>query len=296
MSKTVDEIFTQPELWRRAATMAGEDTGMPVDGERVAVIGCGTSWFMAQSYCVARENAGKGESDAFTATEFPLERKYDRVVLLSRSGTTTEIIDIAKELKERGVPTVLITAVGEGPAAPFVDAEVVLDFADEESVVQTRFATTALCFMLATVGQDIEAAAADCEKVLAMDVCDSYVNAEQITFLGTGWTIGLANEAALKAREASQSWTEAYPAMEYRHGPISIAEPGRITWVFGPVPAGLDAQVAATGAKLVSTDLNPLAHLVLAQRVSVARAEARGLNPDTPRHLTRSVILADGEH
>lgn len=84
--------------------------------------------------------------------------------------------------------------------------------------------------------------------------------------------------------------------MEYRHGPISIAQPGRLTWVFGKAPAGLADQVAATGAEFVTSDLDPMAHLVLAQRLAVARAEAKGLNPDQPRHLTRSVILTDDEH
>ena len=49
----------------------------------------------------------------------------------------------------------------------------------------------------------------------------------QITFLGRGWTVGLAREAALKCREAAAFWAEAYPAMDYRHGPISIAAPRR---------------------------------------------------------------------
>ena len=79
--------------------------------------------------------------------------------------------------------------------------------------------------------------------------------------------------------------------MEYRHGPISIAQPGRLTWVFGPVPEGLGEEVAATGAELVSSQWDPMAHLVLAQRLAVARAAARGLDPDAPRNLTRSVIL-----
>ena len=79
--------------------------------------------------------------------------------------------------------------------------------------------------------------------------------------------------------------------MEYRHGPISIAQPGRLTWVFGPVPDGLAEQVDETGAELVTFDGCPIAHLVLAQRLAVERAIARGLNPDTPRNLTRSVIL-----
>ena len=115
---------------------------------------------------------------------------------------------------------------------------------------------------------------------------------EQVTFLGSGWTVGLAREAGLKLREAAQFWTEAYPAMEYRHGPISIAAPGRAVWPFGPLPPGLADQVAATGASLVDTgDLDPLAALVLAQRFAVAVAEQRGLDPDKPRSLTRSVIL-----
>jgi fructoselysine-6-P-deglycase FrlB-like protein len=212
------------------------------------------------------------------------------------------------------------------------------------------------------------------------------IAAEQFTFLGTGWTIGLAAEAALKMREAAGAWTESYPAMEYRHGPISVTGANRVAWAFGPLPDGLAAQIAATGGRLESalsdstaanqttttggrsdsgltdptasqtaspgersesalsdppasqivspsgrsesratdpanqsalrgghsesglTDpaarqtaspgerpesalLDPMAELIRVQRLAVAIAEARGLDPDQPRHLTRSVIL-----
>ena len=93
--------------------------------------------------------------------------------------------------------------------------------------------------------------------------------ASQYTFLGQGWAHGIAREAALKMREASRSWTESYPQMEYRHGPISIAEPGRVVWVFGaPVPGLLD-DVSATGATVVSDDLDPVSDLVRVQRLAV---------------------------
>lgn len=291
MSKTTDEIFSQPEVWERAAAVATNTPAIADDGESVAVIGCGTSWFIAQAYTRKREVEGRGVSDAFTATEFPASRTYDRVICLSRSGTTTEIVDIMRDLHAKGRPAVLITAVGNGPAAPYADREIVLDFADEESVVQTRFATSALAFFRASLGEDLSTAIADAREALTATIEQRWIDATQISFLGTGWTIGIANEAGLKCREASQSWTESYPAMEYRHGPISIAEPARITWIFGEVPEGMDSQIAATGAELVHSDRDPMADLVLAQRVAVARAEARGLNPDTPRHLTRSVIL-----
>ncbi|EST36792.1 hypothetical protein N566_16110, partial [Streptomycetaceae bacterium MP113-05] len=118
--------------------------------------------------------------------------------------------------------------------------------------------------------------------------------AAQFTFLGRGWTVGLAHEAALKMREATRAWTESYPAMEYRHGPISIAAPSTVTWMFGSAPAGLGEQVAATGARWVVSALDPLADLVSVHRLAAAVAAERGLDPDRPRHLTRSVILGEG--
>jgi len=74
-------------------------------------------------------------------------------------------------------------------------------------------------------------------------------------------------------------------------GSISIADQRSSVWVFGPVPDGLAAQIVATGAKLETTPADPLALLVRAQRIAVAIAEAKGLDPDTPRALTRAVIL-----
>ena len=114
-------------------------------------------------------------------------------------------------------------------------------------------------------------------------------------FLGRGWTVGLANEAALKMREASGAWAESYPAMEYRHGPISVAGTRSAVWPLGDVEPDLLQDVAATGATIVDHGLgaiDPMAELILVQRTAVALAEARGLDPDRPRHLTRSVVLS----
>ena len=95
-------------------------------------------------------------------------------------------------------------------------------------------------------------------------------------------------------REAAGAWTEAYPAMEYRHGPISITGPGRVAWSFGPLPDGLAGDIAAVGGRLESPPRgrDPLAELVRAQRLAVAIAESKGYDPDRPRNLTRSVVLS----
>jgi fructoselysine-6-P-deglycase FrlB-like protein len=79
--------------------------------------------------------------------------------------------------------------------------------------------------------------------------------------------------------------------MEYRHGPISIAAPGRVVWLFGPAPEGLVAEIERTGAHVEVSEADPLVSLVRAHRVAEAVAEARGLDPDRPRNLDRSVIL-----
>ncbi|MZE72709.1 SIS domain-containing protein [Streptomyces sp. SID5789] len=292
MTHVEDELNSQPECWTRAAAeAAGHTAALPAAGERVAVVGCGTSYFMAQSVAALREGAGQGETDAFAASEFPRGRAYDRVVALTRSGTTTEVLELLTELKG-STRTVAITADPETPVMAAADDVVVLDFADERSVVQTRFATTALTLLRAHLGQHTDTVVADARTALAAALPEGLVERTQFTFLGRDWTVGLANEAGLKMREASLSWTEAYPAMEYRHGPISISTAGTATWMFGEAPEGLAEQVRDTGAMWVPGELDPLAELVRAQRLAVAVAAARGLDPDRPRHLTRSVILA----
>ena len=197
-SRTEQEVASQPACWRRAGQLAADVAGvLPARGERVAVAGCGTSWFMAQSYAAAREASGHGETDA-------------------------------------------------------------------------------------------------AERVLAEPLPAEMLAARQFTFLGTGWTYGLANEAALKLREAAGMWTEAYPAMEYRHGPVAVTGEGSIVWLFGTPPDGLGAEIAAAGGLAWFSDEDPLAELVRVQRVAVALARARGLDPDRPRNLARSVILTTG--
>jgi fructoselysine-6-P-deglycase FrlB-like protein len=291
MTHVEDELNSQPECWARAAAEAsGLAALLPAPGERVAVVGCGTSYFMAQAYAALREGSGRGETDAFAASEFPHGRRYDRVVALTRSGTTTEVLDLLGQLRGRG-RTVAITADPQTPVMAVADDVVVLDYADERSVVQTRFATTALTLLRAHLGLHTDAAVADARTALTAELPEGLVACTQFTFLGRGWTVGLAHEAGLKMREASLSWTESYPAMEYRHGPISITMTGTATWMFGEAPDGLAEQVRATGGLWVEGRLDPFAELVRAQRLAVAVAAARGLDPDNPRHLTRSVIL-----
>lgn len=290
MSHVDTEIASQPACWRRA--LDAKPAGLPVDGERVAVIGCGTSLYIAQAYAVLRESAGLGETDAFAASEFPANRRYDRVVAITRSGTTTEVLAALARVPD-GTPTVALTGDLGTPVVDAADTIVDLSFADERSVVQTRFASTALVTLRAALGLVPDDLVEQAERAVADPLPEAAVAAGQFTFLGTGWTIGLANEAALKLREAAGAWTESYAAMEYRHGPISVTGPTSTVWFFGAPPAGLLDQIAPTGAHVSVSDADPLADLIRAQRLAVALAGRRGLDPDRPQGLTRSIVLAD---
>ncbi|KQV12409.1 SIS domain-containing protein [Kitasatospora sp. Root107] len=286
MSHVSDEIASQPETWRRALGLSPK--ALPERGERVAVIGCGTSLYIAQAYASLRESHGLGETDAFAASDFPAARRYDRVLAISRSGTTTEVLTALAQVP--GTPTTAITGDLATPITTAARSIVDLSFADEKSVVQTRFATTCLALLRGHLG--LVPADLPEQAMQALPLPERAIEAEQFTFLGNGWSTGIAHEAALKLREASGSWTESYPAMEYRHGPISVSGPGSVVWFFGEPPASLVDQVRETGAAVSVSPLDPLADLVRAQRLAVELAESRGLDPDQPRNLTRSIILA----
>jgi fructoselysine-6-P-deglycase FrlB-like protein len=256
----------------------------------VAVVGCGTSHYIAQSVAVARESLGLGESDAFVASEMPTGRTYDAVLAISRSGTTTEVVRVLAALPA-GARSVAISAVDGTPVVTTAADAVLLPFADETSIVQTRFATAALALMRAYLGHDLDGAIADAEASLAGALPVDPIEYEHFVFLGHGWAVGLAFEAALKFREAAGAWAEAYPAMEYRHGPISVAGPGTLVWFVSRAEPDLVTAIRSTGASVQESQVDPMAELVTLQRVAVALAEARGLDPDRPQHLTRSVVL-----
>jgi fructoselysine-6-P-deglycase FrlB-like protein len=285
------ELRSQPDCWRRAVEVAAQSQGLlPRDGERVAVVGCGTSWFMAQAYASLRESAGQGETDAFAASEMPRGRRYERLLAITRSGTTTEVLTLLHQARGRQ-PTLAVTGDPDSAVLGAADQTIVLEFADERSVVQTRFATSTLALLRAGLGQDLEPVIAEADQAVVADVPAGLLERTQFTFLGSGWTVGLANEAALKLREACSAWAESYPAMEYRHGPISITDGRSAVWFLTHPPASLPEEVAATQALVLTPMGDPMAELVKVQRLAVALAAAKGLDPDRPRNLSRSVVL-----
>ncbi len=290
MSLVADEIRDQPRAWSQAIELGASAVGALPAGERIAVTGCGSSWHAAKALAALRELGGAGETDAFSASEARLDRGYDRVVAISRSGATTEILR-ALERVRAGTPTVAVVGDPKSPVAAACDDVIDLSFADDRSVVQTRFVTTVVCFARAALGLEVGPLVADAESALVAPHPAGAEAIDRAVVLGREWRVGLADAAALTLRETAGLWAESYPAMEYRHGPIATAGPGALVWLLEPPPDGLAEQIAATGASVVEASLDPLAELVRIQRLAVALAEQRGLDPDQPAHLERAVVL-----
>lgn len=292
MNVTAKEIMSQPDVWLRGlehTDLARAALARP--GKRVRVIGCGTSAFIAGSLAHLREQAGLGETDAGYASEPIPPRPYDAVIAITRSGTTTEVLDALAALPE-GTTTVAVTAVPDSPVARVADETLLLDFADEASVVQTRFPTTALIMARAAFGESVGHLPAMAAEALDSGPPETPEDFDHIVYLATGWAYGLAQEAALKIREAARMWAESYPLLDYRHGPLAVAHPGSLVWLLGSRDEALARDIAVTGATVVQrAAADPLIELALAQQVAVREALARGLDPDNPMFLTRSVVL-----
>ena len=65
-----------------------------------------------------------------------------------------------------------------------------------------------------------------------------------------------------------------------------------LVWILDTPDPAVAEDARATGAIVVTTSLDPMAELVRIQRVAIELAQSRGLDPATPRNLSRSVVLS----
>ena len=257
----------------------------------MGVVGCGTSFFVATAYAAAREAGGLGETDAFAASEFPTGRAYDALLAVSRSGTTTEVLDavavIGETISDRGPHRGRREPAGARRRADRCRSR--SPTSARSSRPGSRRRRSCCCWHTwESTRRPRPRQPRTCSGGRSRSTPASF---DRFHFLGRGWTVGLAYEAALKLREAALAWSEAYPAMEYRHGPIALADGRTLVVPMGELDPALAADIRATGATLLDAEAEPLASLVLAHRLAISLAHLRGLDPDNPRNLTRSVVL-----
>lgn len=288
------ELSSQPEVWARALALPADELArLPARGENVLVIGCGTSYYIGDSYAYLRGDAGLGRTRAAIPSELAWVDPDEHIVVISRSGTTADVIEVVERYRLTHRITAILGDI-DTPLGRLCAGRVVhLDFADEQSIVQTRFATTVLTVLRASIGAVPPTLIDDARTALRLPLPADPAEVAHVVFLGHRFGVGLAYEAALKIRESAGAWTEAYPVWEYQHGPISCAGPASLVWMLGDSPDIVADDVRSTGATVYANDLDPQANLVLAHRFALDLALSRGRNPDAPPYLNRSVLVTD---
>ncbi len=245
---TWQEILSQPQMWQ--STLDGFAADRPAletflegaDFDQVAVVGCGSTYYLAQHAASAFTHWTGRPARAFPSSEvwlFPNTIPRGRWLLLaiSRSGTTSETLRALGRFREVvGGPVLTITCHPESPLAQRADFTLAAPHAQEQSIAQTRSFTSMLLLTQALTAATIqdEAMLEHLGRLpgLLDDLMDrlgdlprhlgSDLTIERIFFLGAGPLYGLANEAMLKTKEMSLSYAEAYHPLEFRHGPMSM--------------------------------------------------------------------------
>ncbi|HEY8497530.1 MAG TPA: SIS domain-containing protein [Limnochordales bacterium] len=300
MTHTEREIVSQPDLWEKALEQS-RDVAAWLKGRTgagIALVGAGSSYYVGIAAARYFEALGIARARAVPASEYT-PRDGELAILISRSGTTTEVLEALGAAKRGGSVTVALTGEPDSPLAQAADELISLAYVREESVVQTGSATTAMLLLRAAAdrlagGAPPEYLPSELRRSLAEDVAP-LTEHEHVVVLGSGWRFGVACEAALKLQEMAQLWTERYVPLEYRHGPLSCAGPRTHVEILDPAEGrivALAADIERTGARVHVPGTDPLVALVRLQRVALKTALHRGLDPDRPRHLTRSVVLA----
>ena len=326
------------QTWREAATAgqavsaalsaAGHLDQRTLDGLRVAETvvfsGAGSSYYLAQAMAWAwRELVGR-RAVAVPLSELLLRPRFAlgptdaacAFVIISRSGTTSEAVAAAHWARSTGAATLGVTCRAASPLAQALDEALVSPDGDEAAIVMTRSFTSMLAGLLgvavalsgdAAVQRDLGTLPAlfdaqDGELTSAWRLATQ--SWSRVVVLGGGARLGIAREACLKIIETSQLDASAYEPLEFRHGPISMCEPGvLVIGLLGDSAAEDERRVleecAALGATIWAPDpgtsLHPLLRLPLLmpplQALALGIAVRRGRDPDRPRHLTQVVLL-----
>jgi glutamine---fructose-6-phosphate transaminase (isomerizing) len=325
MNQTEQTILEQFPYWRDALELDLEQASLAPD-VAVVVIGCGTSYYLAQTIA-ANMNANGLEAMAVPGGEWNLRReqfvpngKRVQLLALSRSGETTETVAAASSSLKRGERVIGITCEANSSLTRACTVCVYAPTHPLEDIVMTTSASLMLLVGLALGGSRITAAQVDLAQALlerSRSKFDSLVAGRtHFVYLGGGALYGIANEGALKLMEMSLSFSQAYHPLEYRHGPISLVDErslavilyqtdpleesklarelqskgAKVIGVGGPGNLALDLtlDLASSGDDL---GLRGLIALPALQWLGERVAQSKGLDTRAPRHLTKVVVL-----
>jgi len=258
-----------------------------------------------------------------TLYQSPLLTRHTLTLAISQSGQSPDVVEPIRYFRAGGATTVALVNQADSPLARAAEWALPLHAGTEHSVAATKSFINSLVASarlvahwqgdavlkrgLAELPQALEAAART-DWSAALEVLAPARNA-MVVGRGIGFPVAL--EAALKLKETSALQAEAFSGAEIRHGPMALVDEGYPLLVLatrGPGQAGL-VQLAADmrqrGAHVLlaapadvvqrdltlptagTPDLDPIVAVQAFYVMAARLAEARGLDPDRPRHLSK---------
>ena len=250
---TSTDTKTHRDLDRQSATMRQtlallrtlEPPRSVLGGRRFLFTGCGSSYYAALSVATLMTTLSGVPAAAAPSSEvWLLPDTYlddDTVVVgVSRTGTTTEVVRVLELAQTRGLPTVALTLAATAPLIELADFAVSMRHVGEEGRVMTQSFSNLLLagqWLCAKVAQWTDHP----RGVEYLDGFDSLVELldqllprleqwaaelaarknEHYVLLGSGPAAAVCSEGVLKLQEMTQVPSEAFAALEYRHGPIA---------------------------------------------------------------------------
>jgi glucosamine--fructose-6-phosphate aminotransferase (isomerizing) len=245
------------------------------------------------------------------------------VLAISQSGASPDIVATVQAASASGGCTVAIVNAEDAPLAAIARHVLPQRAGPEQSVAATKsFICSLVCIarLIARWRSDASLSAAlrrlpeRLEAALGCDwsgALELLAPASSMYVVGRGLGLGIVHEWALKLKETSGLHAEALSAAEVHHGPSAVIDQAFPVLALGlEDPAGRDAAafaaglaerghrvaVASAGATLphhlpLPPPLHPLLDPIVAVQafypLAAQLAEARGLDPDRPRGLSK---------
>lgn len=247
-------------------------------------------------------------------------------IAISQSGRTPEVVSVLQRMRATGARTIAIVNTPESPLGDAADVIIDLSAGGELAIPATKTFTAtlvALALVAAAMGplpwsdRDLTAVPELVSQVLAdharaATIARRLDGADRVLTVARGPLLAAASETALKIRETSAIFAEAFSAADLRHGAIAAVTPDVPVLAFSaPGPAAddvadLSAVLRARGVTVTAIGpqpgadlplpatlpeaLQPVTAAVRGQQIALYAALARRLDPDAPSGLTKVTL------
>ena len=243
-TEVFDLIQHQASAWQAALPFA---ESLPGPGPYV-FSGSGSSHYLAQiaahfALTLGVEARAVASSDIILEPEIAL-RGTGTLIVISRSGTTTEALWAATQGKERHWMVIALSCHADSPLVQASHSALISPQGEDHTVVMIQSFSSMLLLLQNSLLQTMGQAGMPSQPFRFVDdVFRQTVEAlpqiferhppRRIYVLGSGIRYGIAQEGALKAQEMSNECAMAYAPMEFRHGPWGSVTPEDVVVILG---------------------------------------------------------------